>query len=215
MKWKKVTKITHQYVPWQCFYSLINVTFSCPCEHRDGTWERGGTTAHTTNCVLLHTVPSENILATICSVKLPFSQHFINYQAEPVVSKTYPHSLALRGTVALYECVVSLTLHLLYPLAKCRVPNELEAGWARDLAWKPWRSEKSLDHARNLTSITHSSIQSTDRQPHHLHYHIYPSTVRLILNICVTVVTDCTAATSDIQGVTGGTDQTSGGCSLC
>ena len=26
-KWKKVIKITHQYVPWQCFHSLINVTY--------------------------------------------------------------------------------------------------------------------------------------------------------------------------------------------
>jgi len=29
------------------------------------------------------------------------------------------HSLALRGTLALYERVVSLTRHLLYPLGKC------------------------------------------------------------------------------------------------
>ena len=28
---KESLKITHQYVPSQCFYSLINVTFSCPC----------------------------------------------------------------------------------------------------------------------------------------------------------------------------------------
>ena len=50
---------------------------------------------------------------------------------------TYPHSLALRGTLALYECVVSLTLHLLYALGKCQVPTEQEVGRARDLAWKP------------------------------------------------------------------------------
>ena len=73
--------------------------------------------------------------------------------------------------------VVCLTLHL-------HVPTEQEAGWTRDLAWKPWRSEKSLDPARNLTSVTHSSIQATDYQPHQLHYHSYPSTVSLILNIC-------------------------------
>jgi len=41
------------------------------------------------------------------------------------------------------------------------VPSEQEAGWARDLAWKPHRSEKSLDPARNLTSITHSCIWAT------------------------------------------------------
>ena len=33
---------------------------------------RGGTSPHITNPVLLHTVPSDNILATICSVNLPF-----------------------------------------------------------------------------------------------------------------------------------------------
>jgi len=43
-------------------------------------------------------------------------------------------------------CAVSLTLHLLYPRIKC--PIEQEAGWARDLAWKACRSEKSLDPAR-------------------------------------------------------------------
>ena len=94
-----------------------------------------------------------------------------------------------RGTT--WMCVVSLTLHLHYLLGKYWVPSEQEAGWAGDLAWKPWRSEKSLDPARNLTSFTHSSIQSTDCQPHQLHYHSYPSTVSLILNVCVTVVTDC------------------------
>ena len=62
---KESHTITHQYVPWQCFYSLINVTFSCPCAHHDGIWERGGTAAHIINRVLLHTVWSDNILATI------------------------------------------------------------------------------------------------------------------------------------------------------
>ena len=70
---KESHKITHQYVPSQCVYSLINVTFSSPYAHHDGIWERGGTAAHITNPVLLHTVRSDNILATICSVNLPFS----------------------------------------------------------------------------------------------------------------------------------------------
>jgi len=56
---------------------------------------------------------------------------------------------------------------------------------------KPGRSEKSLDIARNLTSITRSSIQDTNYQPHQLHYHSCPIAVSLILNISVTVVTDC------------------------
>jgi hypothetical protein len=56
---------------------------------------------------------------------------------------------------------------------------------------KPCRSEKSLDPARNLTSITHSSIQATDYQPQQLYNHSYPITVSLILNMSVTVVKDC------------------------
>ena len=62
---KKTHKITHKYVPWQYFYSLINVTFICPCAHHDGIRERGGTATHIINPVLVHTVRSDNILATI------------------------------------------------------------------------------------------------------------------------------------------------------
>jgi len=49
---------------------------------------------------------------------------------------------------------------------------------------KAHRIEKSLDPARNLTSITHSSIQATPYQPHQLHYHSPPFLVSLILNMC-------------------------------
>jgi hypothetical protein len=114
-------------------------------------------------------------------------------------SITYPHSLALRGTLALHECVVSLTLHLLHPCGKCQALTEQEAGWARDLTWKLCRGEKSLDPARNLTSITHSSIQSTAYQPHQLHYHSSTFRVNLILNMRDILVTDCfTTATSHL-----------------
>ena len=102
-----------------------------------------------------------------------------------VFSITYPNCLAL------YECVWSASHSTCITLgdnAECQLNRRLDGP---DLAWKPWRSEKSLDPARNLTSITHSSIQATDYQPHQLHYHSYHSTVSLILNICVTVVTDC------------------------
>ena len=101
-------------------------------------------------------------------------------------SITYPQSLPLRGTLVLHDCVwsashymtvcgqahttwlcvVRLTLHLLHPWGKWWVSTEQDAGWARDLAWKLCRSEKSLDPARNLTSITHSSIQATAYQLH-------------------------------------------------
>jgi hypothetical protein len=46
MMWKKVIKITCKYAPWQYFYSLINVTFSCPCAQHEGVLGRGGTTPH-------------------------------------------------------------------------------------------------------------------------------------------------------------------------
>ena len=57
------------------------------CAHHDSIWERGGTAAHIINPVLLHTVQSDNILATTCiwSVDLHFSpQLFICYQTEQV-----------------------------------------------------------------------------------------------------------------------------------
>jgi hypothetical protein len=106
-------------------------------------------------------------------------------------SITYPHSLALRETLALHKCVVSLTLHMLHPSGKCGVSTEQEAGWATDLAWKLFRGEKSLDPARNLTSTTHSPIQPTAYQPNQLHYHSSTFGVCLILNICVILLTDC------------------------
>ena len=104
-----------------------------------------------------------------------------------VFSITYPHSLAL------YEFVWSASHSTCITLgenAEIQL-NKQEAGWTRDLAWKPWRSEKSLHPVRKLTSITHSSIQATHDHPHQLHYRSYHSRVSLILNICVTVVTDC------------------------
>ena len=49
---------------------------------------------------------------------------------------------------------------------------------------KPGRSEKSLDIAMNLTSITHSSIQARDYKPQQLYYQNSPITVSLILTLC-------------------------------
>ena len=73
---------------------------------------------------------------------------------------TYPHSLAL------YECVWSVSHSTCFTLREnARVPTEQKAGWAKDLAWKACRSEKSPDPARNLNSIIHSSIQATAYQP--------------------------------------------------
>ena len=47
------------------FVQSDKLTFSCPCAHHDSIWERVGTAAHIINPVLLHTVRSHNILATI------------------------------------------------------------------------------------------------------------------------------------------------------
>ena len=105
---------------------------------------------------------------------------------------TYPHSLALRGTLALYECVWSASHSTCFTVGENAVSTNWTGGWmGQRFGLKPCRSEKSLDPARNLTSITHLSIQATAYQPHQLHYHSYPIAVSLILNIRVTVVTDC------------------------
>ena len=156
-------------------------------------------TAYGREEVLLHTVWSDNILANIWSVNLPFSPHFISYQMEQVTLSlityldipTYPHSLALRGTLALYEFVWSASHSSCITVrenAEYNLNRRLDGPEICPEALTKW---KSLDPARNLTSTTHSSIQATDCQPHQLHYHSYPSTVSLILNICVTAVTDC------------------------
>jgi hypothetical protein len=40
------------------------------------------------------------------------------------------------------------------PLGKMpQVPTEQEAGWARDLTWKPYRNEKYHDPARNQPQL--------------------------------------------------------------
>ena len=136
MKWKKVLKITHQYVPWQCFYSPINVTVCCHCAKHEGIWERGGTTPHIINPVLLHTMPSGNILATIFSM-LTFLLLFNISLATKwtrwlfhslrilvsvflwvmIVSINYPQSLALSRTLAVHECVQSALHSACFTLA--------------------------------------------------------------------------------------------------
>ena len=95
---------------------------------------------------------------------------------------TFPHSLAL------YVCG-----HTPPALLFGKMPSTKVTGgrMGQRFGLKPWRSEKSLDPARNLTSITHSSIQATAYEPHQLHYHSYPIAVSLILNIFVTTVRDC------------------------
>ena len=139
VKWQKVIKIPRQYVPWQCFYSLINVTLSCPCAHHEGIWERGGTTPHIINPALLHTMPSDNILPTTVSMLTFLLLHislankryswlihslyiwYPYFYGLLVFTITYPHSLALKGSLALHEYVLSL---LLYP-----GENALSTNW--------------------------------------------------------------------------------------
>jgi hypothetical protein len=135
MKRKKIIKITHKYVPWQCFYSLINVTFSCPCAHHDDIRERGGTTPHIINPVPLHNVPSDNILATnlsmltfllINNISLAIIWNRRLFPSLQIlvslflwVTDFWPNPPTQPGTNwdfgTAWMCVVSLTLHLLHP----------------------------------------------------------------------------------------------------
>ena len=90
--------------------------------------------------------------------------------------------------MALHECTLPATHSPAVSLGKMlRVPTEQDAGWATHLASKPCRGEKSHDPARDLTTITHSSIQATAYQPQ---YHSYPFRASPTLNIGVIFVKD-------------------------
>ena len=112
MKWKKI----------------INVTLSCPCAHYEDIWERGGTTPHIINPVLLHTMPSHNILVTTVSMLTFLPLHNISLAIKlnswlfhslhilvsiflwvMIFGQTYQHSLALSGT--LVKLVWNLMAH--------------------------------------------------------------------------------------------------------
>ena len=153
-------KITHRYVPSQCFYSLIHVTFSCPSAHHDSIWEGGVKTPRITKPVLSHTVPSDKILATKLSVLTFLLFHNISlaikwnrwlFHSYFLVSpflwvNGFQHNLPTqpgtkRDLGTTWMCVISLTLHLLKTWGKCWEPTEREAG---DLAWKSYRSENLL-----------------------------------------------------------------------
>ena len=118
-------------------YNLINVTLSCPCAHYEDIWERGGTTPHIINPVLLHTMPSDNILATGVSmltflllhkISLPIKWNRWVFHSLPILvslflwvmisGQTYPHSLALSGTLVLYECVWSASHYTCFTLGE-------------------------------------------------------------------------------------------------
>jgi hypothetical protein len=201
MKLKKVIKITRQYVPWQCFYSTINVTFSCTCVHHEGIWERGGTTPHIINPVLLHTMYSRNILATILSMLTFLLLHNISLAIKwnswffhsihilvslflwvmivSINKPTKPGNKRDLGTT--WMCAVSLTLHLLYPWGKC--PDyQLNRTLVGPEIWPGCTAEVK----NNLTLPEYNlnySIQSTAYKPHQ-HYHSSPFRLSLILNIC-------------------------------
>jgi hypothetical protein len=133
--------------------------------------------------LLLHNIP----LATKWNSSLFHSLHTLVslFLWVTIFSQTYPHSLA---TLALHECVVSLTHHLLYPWEKCPEYN-WAGGWMGQRfgleALKKWKLSWPC---QNLTSITLSFIWAIDNQTHQLHYHSYPFRVSLILNICVIFV---------------------------
>ena len=192
-------------------HSLINLTFRCPCAHHEDLRERGGTTPRIINPALLHTVPSDNSLATILGMLTFLLLHNISLAIK--WNSWLFHSLHILVSLLLWVMIFAKPTHTAWhkvwlwyymnvcdqhytrpalPLRKKQwVPTEQEAGWARDLAWKPWRSEKSLIPARNLTSTTHSPIWATAYQPHQLHCHSSTFRVSLILNRCVIFVKDC------------------------
>ena len=147
MKWKTVLKITCQYVPWQCFYSLINVTLSCTCAQHEGVCERGGTTPHIINPVLLHTALTQYPAHHCQYVNLPSPpQHFISYQLNSwlfhslhilvsiflwvmTVSINYPQSLTLKGTLALPECVQSASHSTCFTFGENALSTNWRGGW--------------------------------------------------------------------------------------
>jgi len=45
-------------------------------------------------------------------------------------------------------------LDTLHPGKEPLVPIKYEAGWVPELVWILWRRDKSLDYARNQTTIT-------------------------------------------------------------
>ena len=111
------------------------LTHSCPCAHHEDTWERGGTTPHIINPVLLHNMPFNNILATILSMKifllhnipLPINwnrwlTHYIfwyPYFCELWFLAKPTNTLALSGTSVLHQCVWWPPTTFLYLWGKC------------------------------------------------------------------------------------------------
>jgi len=120
----------------------------CPCTHHEGIWEKGITTLCIINPVLLHTVPSDNILATNLSMLTFLSLHNISLSIKwsrwhfhslhifaflflwvMIFCITYPPSLALRGTWAQHVCGWSASHCTRFTLGENVLSTNGTGGW--------------------------------------------------------------------------------------
>jgi len=106
-----------------------------------------------------------------------------------IFGQTYQHSLTLSGTLVLYECVVSLTLHLLYPWGKCPQykPNRRLDG--QRLALESLQMLKISWHFQE-PNLNYSFMYEPQPTNHTNYIITAPLLVSLILNICVIFVKD-------------------------
>ena len=123
------------------------LTCICPCAHNEDIWERGGTTPHIINPVLLHNMPLDNILATILSM-ITFLLHKISLAIKlnkwffhslhilislflwvMIFGQTYQHRLALRGTSVLHECVWSASHNSCFTFEENALSTNWTGGW--------------------------------------------------------------------------------------
>ena len=213
------------------------LTCSCPCAHHEDIWKRGVTTPHIIKPVLLHNMPRDNIRPTISSItfllhiSLPIKWNKCLFHSLHILvslflwvmifGQTYPHSLALSGTLVLHEYVRSASKYTCFTFGE----NALSTNWTggrmglMNILTLPETLPQLLIHPcrpqpANHTNctITVTLIQSvlswiyvvTDRTAvtSHMCYSCNRLSVQRSLLICVTVVTDCTAVTSHICDTT-------------
>jgi len=124
--------------------------------------------------------------------------------------------------------MVSFTFRPLYFRLNILLPIQWEVGWSPEPHWTLYRRDEWLPSAGNRKDISRSAC------PCLRHYTDYADHTRIFvvfkletsqyfaLNSQLTCIHDSKLNSVDsyilyiyIQGVTGGMDQTSGGCSLC
>ena len=176
------------------------LTCGCPCAHHEDIWERGGTTPHIIKPVLLHNRPLDNNLATILS-KITFLLHKISLAIKwnkwlfhslhilvslflwvMIFGQNYWHRLVLSGTAELHDCLWTASHYNSFTFEE----NALSTNWPGG-----WMCQRKISWPCQEPNLLIRYIRATACQTHQLHYHSYFSTVSLIMNICVRVVTDC------------------------